>query len=99
MNKLVGAAIAVGVFAVALNPVANAAPTGPQTVDQVVNQLRSQGYHVIVSRIGAAPSDRCSVREIRPGHTYSHSDSGAPGAGSDIVTTVTSMTVYVDVNC
>lgn len=99
MNKLVGAAIAMGTLAVALNPVANAAPTGPHTVDQVVNELRSEGYHVILNRIGAAPLDRCSVRGVRPGHTYSRSDSGAPGAGSDIVTTVTSMTVYVDVDC
>ena len=32
-----------------------------------------------------------------PGQTYSRTDSGVPGAGNDIVTTVTGKTVYVDV--
>jgi hypothetical protein len=39
------------------------------------------------------------VKAVRPGHTYSRTDSGAPGAGDDIVTTVREMTAYVDVNC
>lgn len=101
MKKLIGAAAVVGALAAALSPVnvANAAPTGPQTVERTVNQLRSQGYQVLLNKIGDAPLDRCSVRAVRPGHTYSRTDSGAPGAGNDIVTTVTGMTAYVDVNC
>lgn len=101
MMMLVGPAMVVGTLVAAFNPVdvAGAAPSGPETVDQVVSQLQSQGYHVILNRVGAAPLDRCSVRAIRPGQTYSRSDSGVPGAGTDIVTTVTSMTVFVDVDC
>jgi hypothetical protein len=34
---------------------------------------------------------------VRPGQTYSRTDSGVPGAGNDIYTTVTDKTVYVDV--
>jgi hypothetical protein len=39
------------------------------------------------------------VNAVRPGQTFSRMDSGAPGAMDDIVTTVTAMTVYVDVAC
>ncbi|UNB50380.1 hypothetical protein [Mycolicibacterium sp. YH-1] len=102
MRKLLArAAVAGALAAVMFSPVdlANAAPTGPQTVDQVVEQLRAQGYHVILSRVGTAPLDHCSVSAVRPGHTYSRTDSGAPGAGNDIVTTVTDMTAIVDVTC
>jgi FlaG/FlaF family flagellin (archaellin) len=102
MRKLVArAAVAGALAAVMFGSVdtANAVPSGPQTVDQVVGQLRSQGYHVILSRVGTAPLDRCSVSAVRPGHTYARTDSGVPGAGNDLVTTVTDMTAYVDVTC
>jgi len=78
---------------------ANAAPSGPSSVDGTVSQLRSQGYQVIVNRVGTAPLDRCTISAVRPGQTFSHTDSSAPGAGKDIVTTVTDRTVYLDVAC
>ncbi len=102
MKKLTASAAVAGALATAMFSsitAANAAPTGPQTVGQIVEQLRAQGYQVILSRVGTAPLDRCSVKAVRPGHTYSRTDSGAPGAGDDIVTTVREMTAYVDVNC
>jgi hypothetical protein len=34
---------------------ANAAPSGPLSVDTTVSQLRAQGFEVIVNRIGTAP--------------------------------------------
>ena len=52
---------------------------------------------MIVNRIGSAPLDQAAVVAVRPGQTFSRTDSGAPGAGSDVVTTVTGRTVYVDV--
>ena len=78
---------------------AAAAPTGPSTVDQTVSRLQSQGYQVVLNKVGAAPLDHCAVSSVRPGQTFSRTDSGAPGAGNDIVTTVTDKTVYVDVTC
>jgi hypothetical protein len=54
---------------------------------------------VILNKVGTAPLDACSVTSVRPGQTFARMDSGAPGAGSSIVTTVTSKTVYVDVAC
>lgn len=102
MKKLIAPAAAAGALAAVMFSsvdTANAAPAGPQTVDQVVGQLRAEGYRVILSRVGTAPLDRCSVSAVRPGSTYSRTDSGFPGAGNDIVTSVTSMTAYVDLSC
>ena len=76
---------------------ADAAPSGPGNAQQTISDLQSQGYTVVVNRIGSAPLDQASVVAVRPGQTYSRTDSGAPGAGNDIVTTVTGRTVYVDV--
>jgi hypothetical protein len=78
---------------------ANAAPSGSPSVNDTVSELRAQGFDVIVNRIGTAPSDQCTLGAVRPGHTFSRTDSGAPGAGGDLVTTVTSKTVFVDVSC
>jgi hypothetical protein len=43
--------------------------------------------------------DQCTLNAVRPGQTFSRTDSGAPGAADDLVTTVISKTVYVDVTC
>ena len=74
-----------------------AAPTGPGNAQQTINELQAQGYTVIVNRIGTAPLDQATVVAVRPGQTYSRTDTGVPGAGNDIYTTVTDKTVYVDV--
>jgi len=83
----------------ALAATAVAAPTGPSTVDQAVNQLTADGYTVIVNKVGAATADQCTVAAVRAGQTYSRSDSGTPGAQDDIHTTFTVKTVFVDLAC
>ena len=102
MKSFATAAISVGVLAtaaLALAGAASAAPAGPTTVDQTVSQLQANGYQVILSKVGTAPLNQCTVSAVRPGQTYSRTDSGAPGAGDDLVTTVMSKTVYIDANC
>jgi hypothetical protein len=89
-------ATALAASTVALAAVATAAPSGPSTVDQTVRTLEASGYHVIVNRSGAAPLAQCTVSAVRPGQTHSTDDSRG---GSSINTTITSKTVYVDVNC
>jgi len=90
----IGTAIAAST--VTLAAVANAAPSGPSSVDQTVQTLEASGYNVIVNRTGAAPLSQCSVSAVRPGQTHSTEDSR--GSGS-INTTITSQTVYIDVTC
>jgi hypothetical protein len=85
--------------ALGLAGVATAAPSGPSTISQTVNALQASGYRVLLNKVGGAPLDQCSVTRVRPGQTFSRNDSGVPGAGSDVITTVTDKTVYIDLAC
>ncbi|MFG1934743.1 hypothetical protein ACGFK1_29510 [Mycobacterium sp. NPDC048908] len=76
---------------------AAAAPSGPGSAAQTINELQADGYTVIVNRIGTTPLDQATVVAVRPGQTFSRTDTGVAGAGNDIFTTVTDKTVYVDV--
>ena len=97
VTSITTGALASAVLGLAGN--ANAAPSRSLSVDTAVSQLRAQGFEVIVNRIGTAPSDQCTVGAVRPSQTFSRTDSGVPGAGDDLVTTVTNKTLYVDVSC
>jgi hypothetical protein len=103
MKKLLTslAAGALTAAALGLTAPANAAPGGPSSVDATIDQLRAQGLEVVVNRTGTAPLAQCTINAVRPGQTFSHSDtgSGLPGSAFDIVTTVTGKTVYVDLTC
>jgi hypothetical protein len=102
MKKIVFTSLAAGALASAalgLAGTASAAPTGPSSIDATIGQLQAQGFNVIVSRVDSAAVDQCSLNAVRPGQTYSRTDSGVPGAKDDLVTTVTNKTVYVDVVC
>ncbi|BBW99746.1 hypothetical protein BST36_25140 [Mycolicibacterium moriokaense] len=72
-----------------------AAPSGPGNAQDTISDLQAHGYTVIVNHIGNTPLDQASVVAIRPGHTFSRTDSSAPG--EDLSTTLLSKTVYVDV--
>jgi len=101
MKKIFVPTLAAGALASAalgLAGSATAAPSGPSPVDATVSQLRAQGFNVIVSRVDTAAVD-CTLSAVRPGQTFSRTDSGVPGADDDLVTTVTNKTVYVDVAC
>jgi hypothetical protein len=74
---------------------AAAAPTGPGNAQETINQLQADGYNVIVNRVGTTPLEQATVVSVRPGQTYSRTDSGTPG--DSFGTTITGKTVYVDV--
>ena len=92
-------AAALASAALVLAGATNAAPAGPGLVENTVSQLQGDGYQVIVNKVGTASLSNCTISAVRPGQTYSRTDSGAPGAQDDLVTTVTDKTVYVDVAC
>jgi hypothetical protein len=102
MKNILLTSLAAGALASAalgLAGTASAAPSGPSSADATVSQLRAQGYTVILNRTGTAPVTQCTVTAVRPGQTFSRTDSGAPGANHDLVTTVMATTVFVDVAC
>jgi hypothetical protein len=101
MKRILISSLAAGALASAalgLAGSATAAPSGPSPVDATVSQLQAQGFNVIVSRVDTTALD-CTLSAVRPGQTFSRTDSGVPGADDDLVTTVTNKTVYVDVAC
>jgi hypothetical protein len=99
-NILLSSLAALATATLGLTSTAYAAPAGPSSVDATVNQLREQGFDVIVSRIGTGAPEQCRVSSVRPGQTFSRTVSGLPGGvGDRLVTTVISKTVYVDVTC
>ncbi|MCU1698527.1 MAG: hypothetical protein JWR34_4590 [Mycobacterium sp.] len=74
---------------------AAAAPSGPGNAQDTISKLEAQGYNVIINHVGSTPLQQASVVAVRPGQTFSRTDSGNPG--NDLATTVLDKTVYVDV--
>jgi hypothetical protein len=74
---------------------ADAAPSGPGNAQDTISKLEAQGYNVIINHVGSTPLAQASVVAVRPGQTFSRTDSGNPG--DDLATTVLDKTVYVDV--
>jgi hypothetical protein len=75
---------------------ANSAPSGPSTVHSTISHLQSQGYQVIVNRVGAGELSMCSVSAIRAGQQFTQH---LPVGGGDAARQVVSKTAYVDVRC
>lgn len=88
-SRIVAATLGVAVAAIIGSAgVASAAPNGPSNAEQTIRNLQSQGYTVIVNRLGSSPLDQASVVAVRPGPNFSRTDT---------LSAVTQRTVYVDV--
>lgn len=88
-SRIVAAALGVAVAAIIGSAgVASAAPNGPSNAEQTIRNLQSQGYTVIVNRLGSSPLDQASVVAVRPGPNFGRTDT---------LSAVTQRTVYVDV--
>lgn len=101
-EKFAIASMTVGVLAaagLAFAGAAAAAPSGPESAADAVRSLQGRGYDVIVNHVGTGSLDQCTTYAVRPGSTFTRMDSGFPGAGNDLITSVVSMTVYVDTDC
>lgn len=85
------AAVAIGAAAQAA-----AAPTGPGSVQDTINRLESNGYKVILNKVGSAPLEQCTVREIRPGREVTEY---RQNRRDQLVERVLYETIYVDAAC
>jgi hypothetical protein len=87
----VAAFTAISLAVAALGPVspALAAPSGPGSVQNTLDALKANGFHVVINRVGKASLDRCTVTGIRR--------AGPVTVSAD--PTVVRTTVYVDLRC
>lgn len=90
------AACALAAAAIGAAAQAAAAPTGPDPVQDTVNRLESNGYKVILNKVGSAPLDQCTVRGIRPGREVTEY---RQNRRDQLVERVLYETVYVDAAC
>lgn len=88
-----GAAFAAA--ALACSPIAGAAPSGPGSAQDTVNQIEAQGNRVILNKIGAGALGDCAVSEVRPAQPVMHVD--ATGGDNTVEEAYTPM--YVTVTC
>lgn len=100
MRKTALATVAGGLAAALIGlavPVA-AAPTGPRNAQDTINQLKSEGYTVVVTQVGGAPLSEAEVVAVRQGPSFTRIDAGVPVIGSSHnYTTHQDRIVYVDV--
>jgi hypothetical protein len=102
MKKYGMAALAAGGLlgmTLGLAPPALAMPVGDESPPDTVTRLQSEGYTVILNKVGSGALTYCTVTAVRPGQKFFRTDSGVPGAMGDLITTELSKTVYVDVKC
>lgn len=57
----------IATFMIAAAQPAAAAPAGPDSVKDTVSRLESNGYKVILNKVGSAPLEQCTVSGVRPG--------------------------------
>jgi hypothetical protein len=88
--------IASGLAAIVLGLAAPAAaaPTGAESAQQTINSLQSEGYKVIINKVGTTPLDMASVVAVRPGRPVTQTVTDSDGHSYQKVLYTT---VYVDV--
>ena len=88
------AATAIAVATLGLAAPANAAPA-PGSVQDTIDALQAQGYHVVLNKTGAAPLSSCTVTAIRSGQQFTPFTTRDENG----VVPHTFSTVYVDIGC
>lgn len=91
IGGLVGLSLAMAAPALAM-------PVDVGSAQDTVNRLESEGYRVILNKVGAAPLDHCMVTAVRPGRDVT-TRVNELGAGDTTREEVLYTTVYVDAKC
>lgn len=75
-----------------------AAPSGQTSAQATVSDLETQGFRVILNKVGNAPMDQCTVTAVRQGTDVKHSwvQRGPTGNVNNLVRYTTA---YVDLMC
>ncbi|MFZ0834815.1 MAG: hypothetical protein WAM92_17430 [Mycobacterium sp.] len=75
-----------------------ATPSDGESAQDTVNRLESEGFRVILNKVGTAPLDQCTATAVRPGQDVTEPGTSRIG-GRDPAQEVRYTTVYVDVQC
>lgn len=81
---------------------AAAAPTGDAAATETISQLQSEGYRVILSKVGNSSLDQCTVNAVRQGHSVTGPQVPVGAAGITSFNPGQNLqytTVYVDLDC
>jgi hypothetical protein len=90
------AAASMSAAALALAPLAAALPQDVESAQDKVNELEAEGFKVIVTKVGTASLDQCTVGSVRSGQPV-YKTVHETGGGSERVVDYT--TVYLDARC
>jgi hypothetical protein len=95
------AALGAAALALALLPsaVATAEPATSEDAAQTISRLESEGYDVIVDRVGSGDLSQCEVTGIRHPQTLTQTIVTGHDHNRDVVTVVVSKSIHVTLGC
>lgn len=99
--KRLAIALLIAASGLSLAAPAVAAPATPHaqpTAQATIDELKADGYRVILNKVGNGPMDRCTVTAVRKGTPVKHSWIQRGPAGN-VNNLVRYTTVYVDLMC
>jgi hypothetical protein len=76
-----------------------AQPGGSSSARDTIGQLETDGYDVIVDRVGSAADDACIVTDVRHPQTLTQTIVTGHDHNRDVVTVVVSKSIHVTLNC
>jgi hypothetical protein len=95
------AALGAAALALALMPiaVATAQPTTSGDAEQTISRLESEGYDVIVDRVGTGDLSQCKVTSVRHPQTLTQTIVRGHDHNREVVTVVVSKSIHVTLDC
>jgi hypothetical protein len=95
------AALCAAALALALTPtaVASADPTTSGGAEQTIARLESEGYDVIVDRVGDGDLSQCEVTDVRHPQTLTQTIVTGHDHNREVVTVVVSKSIHVTLDC
>jgi hypothetical protein len=95
------AVLCAAALAAALTPtaVATADPASSGGAEQTIARLESEGYDVIVDRVGDGDLSQCKVSDVRHPQTLTQTIVTGHDHNRDVVTVVTSKSIHVTLDC
>jgi hypothetical protein len=95
------AALGAAALALVLVPagVATAQPTTSGGAEQTISRLESEGYDVIIDRVGSGDLSQCVVTGVRHPQTLTQTIVRGHDHNREVVTVVVSKSIHVTLDC